>query len=378
MLSEPLFRDVVLLGAGASRAAGLPAATDLTKHLSAARDKLGSLYVSPTAIEKIDNDIAWLKDIQARLPLILKHWNGFDPENIEDIFRVWGHERAQSIIQMPGAPPNLIPGYQYPRLIRMLALALAHSPTYPSVHGLKHPNVYSWLVEQLVGNAEPGEQGARAPILVTTNYDLLIEFAIAARSDVDLTYTYSDYSGLRNIFQREQTARCTLHYLKLHGSINWWGKEPGFRVSREGVRDTINCDSPLAALAERYTSAGDDIDMVPPAVLKDVIYRAIWTDVWDEAYAVFCTCRHLVIIGYSFSQGDILVHNMVTLGLARSPYLESIVVIDPCASEVLRRIQSYFSPEFISSKKWIPYEQPFDEDVPHWAARNLFFGEKEQ
>jgi len=219
---------------------------------------------------------------------------------------------------------------------------------------------------------------ARAPILVTTNYDLLIEFAIAARSDVDLTYTYSDYSGLRNIFQREQTARCTLHYLKLHGSINWWGKEPGFRVSRDGVLGTINCNSPLAALAERYATAGDDIDMVPPGVLKDVIYRAIWTDVWDEAHAVFCMCRHLVVIGYSFSQGDTLVHNMITLGLARSPYLESIVVIDPHAKKVLRRIQSYFNRKFRLSKKWVPYEQTFDEDVPHWAVRNLFFGEKEQ
>jgi len=162
MLSEAPFRDVVLLGAGASMAAGLPSAGELTKHLSKARCELESLRVSPTAIEAIDEDIAWLTGIQAHLPPILRHLKGFNANNIEDIFRVWGHERAQSKIEMPGAPPNLIPGYQYPRLIRMLALALAHSPTYPSVHDLKHPNVYSWLIEQLVSNAEPGEQGARA------------------------------------------------------------------------------------------------------------------------------------------------------------------------------------------------------------------------
>lgn len=87
-------------------------------------------------------------------------------------------------------------------------------------------------------------------------------------------------------------------------------------------------------------------------------------------------CRHLAILGYSFSQGDILVHNMVTLGLARSPYLESIVVIDPFANEVLPRIKSYFSDEFIASKKWIRYRRRFDEETPLWASRRLFLGGK--
>ena len=377
MLSEAPIRDVVLLGAGASMAAGLPAASGLTEHLLAARTELRSSRVPSEIIEAIDKDIAWLKDIQASLRSLLRHLRGFNPENIEDIFRVWDSGLSKPTIQLPGTLPNLIPGYQYPRLIRMLALALAYSPHYPSVRNLVRPNVYSWLIDQLVGDPGPDEHVGRVPIVVTTNYDLLIEFAISARSDVDLTYTYADYSGLRNIFGREQTARCALHYLKLHGSINWWGDNPGDRASREMALNTINCDSPLVAIAERYTRAGEDIDMVPAAVFKDVIYRANWTDVWDEAYAVFCTCRHLVIIGYSFSQGDILVHNMVTLGLARSPYLESIVVIDPYATEVLARIKSYFSDEFMASKKWIGYERRFDEETPQWAWRTLFVGGKE-
>jgi hypothetical protein len=355
-------------------AAGLPAAGGLTEHLVEARRALDSLRVSPTVIEVVDTDIAWLKDIQARLRPIAQHLSGFNPENIEDTFRIWSHEQAQSDIALPGSPPKLVPGYQYPRLVRMLALALAYCPGYASVSDLKRPNLYSWLVEQLIGNTRPSNQDMYAPILVTTNYDLLIELAISARPDLDLTYVYREQSGLRNIFDREQTARCTLHYLKLHGSINWWGKRPGFRVSKDAVRDTINCANPFEEFAERYTSAGKDIEMVPPAILKDVIYREIWTDVWDEAYTVFCTCRRLVIIGYSFSQGDILVQNMVTLGLARSPYLESIIVIDPDASAVLARIKGYFREEFIASKEWIGYERRFDEDTPRWLPPGLFWG----
>lgn len=289
MLSEAPIRDVILLGAGASMAAGLPAASGLTEHLFAARTALRSSRVPSEIIEAIDKDIAWLKDIQASLRPQLRHLRAFNPENIEDIFRVWDSGLSKPTIQLRGAPPNLIPGYQYPRLIRMLALALAYSPHYPSVRDLERPNVYSWLIDQLVGDAESVERAMRVPTVVTTNYDLLLEFAISARSDVDLTYTYSDYSGLQHIFGREKTARSAVHYLKLHGSINWWGAHPGDRASKEVALDTINCDSPLVAIAERYTRAGEDIDMVPPAVLKDVIYRANWSEVWDEAYAVFCT-----------------------------------------------------------------------------------------
>ena len=98
------------------------------------------------------------------------------------------------------------------------------------------------LVEPDLGHTIPqkwsssAEAAMRVPTVVTTNYDLLLEFAISARSDVDLTYAYSDYSGLRNIFGRELTARFAMHYLKLHGSINWWGKNPGDRATKEMAR----------------------------------------------------------------------------------------------------------------------------------------------
>ena len=368
----------MLLGAGASMAAGFPAAGGLTKHLLAARQSLGSSHVSPRALEAIDKDIAWLQDIQKGLHPIAGQLRGFNPENIEDTFRVWGHEQSQSHtkIELSGSPPKLIPGYQYPRLIRMLSLALAYCPLYPSADYMKRPNLYSWLVEQLIGNASPDEQGLCRTALVTTNYDLLIEFAVSASLDLDLTYCYSSSSDLRNIFAREQTARSVLHYLKLHGSINWWGKGSGFRVDKEVVRDTINADSPLEVIAERYTGAGEDIEMIPPAVLKDTIYRANWSDVWDEAYTAFGTCRHLVIIGYSFSLGDVLVHNMVTLGLARSPHLESIIVIDPDADGVLTRLKSYFTDAFVASKRWVGYKQRFDDDTPRLAPSDLFLGAK--
>jgi hypothetical protein len=364
---EPPGRDVIVLGAGASIAGGLPTAAGFTSHLLAARHDLESFPLPAATLEAIDKDLAWLRETQQRLRPAARYLRGFDPDNIEDIFRVWGHERSQSESHLPGgAPPRLVPGYQYPRLIRLLSLALAFSPRYPSAETLTQPNVYSWLVDQLTGDPNPADAAIAPPVLVTTNYDLLIEFAVASRSDLDLTYTFNEETGLRNVFQRER-ARRSLHYLKLHGSINWWGAQPGFRVSQEGAYGTIVAASPLAAIAARYTTAGDDIDMIPPAFLKDVIYRAVWSDVWDEAHAVFSLCRHLVIIGYSFSPTDVLVQNMATLGLARSPYLKSVAVIDPDADNVIARIQASFSDELIATTQWRAYRKRFDDETPNWA-----------
>jgi len=366
-MATPPSRDVIFLGAGASLAGGLPTAAGFTKHLLAARNELVSLSVAASALEAVDRDLAWLIETQERLRPAVQSLRGFDPDNIEDIFRVWGHERSQSESYLPGgAPPRLVPGYQYPRLIRLLSLALAYSKSAQSLAAFATPNVYSWLVDRIAGPELP-DDGMVAPTLVTTNYDLLIEFAVAKRPDLDLTYTFNDATGLRNIFQREHAERA-FHYLKLHGSINWWGVAPGFRVSREGALATILSDSPLAAIAARYTSAGDDIDMVPPAFLKDVIYRAVWSDVWDEAHAVFSLCRRLLIIGYSFSPADVLVQHMATLGLARSEFLESITVIDPDAEGVIGRIQESFSSDFNGRIRWIAHNDRFDDDTPKWAT----------
>lgn len=371
-MSSPPCRDVVFLGAGASINGGLPSATDFTRHLLAAREALAPFSLPVDTLDAIDRDLAWLTATQQSLRPAVNALRGFDPDNIEDIFRVWGHERSTSESHLPGgAPPKLVPGYQYPRLIRLMSLALAHSPRYPSMASFEQPNVYTWIVDELAGDAHPPDEGMAAPTLVTSNYDLLIEFAVAKRPDLDLTYTFNEATGLRSIFKRDGATRA-LHYLKLHGSINWWGAQPGFRVSQEGALGPILADSPLAAIAARYTSAGDDIDMIPPAFLKDVIYRAVWSDVWDEAHAVFSLCRHLLVIGYSFSPGDMLVQHMATLGLARSPYLESITVIDPAADDVIARIKASFSDEFNARTCWIAHHRRFDDDTPTWATRDVF------
>jgi hypothetical protein len=67
MATPPRYRDVILLGAGASIAGGLPTAAGFTSHLLAARDALASLSIAAPALEAVDRDLAWLVETQARL-----------------------------------------------------------------------------------------------------------------------------------------------------------------------------------------------------------------------------------------------------------------------------------------------------------------------
>lgn len=361
--------DIVMLGAGASMAAGFPPAAGLSAHLEAAFQALGSLPVSSNMIDMIADDIQWLRDIQKRLTPISEKLSGLDTANIEDVFRIWGHE-VQSSSPPPNAADTLIPGYQYPRLIRMMAIALAHSPRFPSIKDFDDSSVYSWLVSHLVRTS--GTNGKREVVVVSTNYDLVLEFAAGRNPAIDLSYTYSRDSDLQHLFQRQGTAECTLRYLKLHGSVNWWGPKAGSRASSQSARSMVECESPLAAVAERYDSAGRDIEMVPPGALKDIIYRRNWTEVWEQAYADFCRCRKLTIVGYSFSPGDVLVQQMATLGLARSPFLNTIAVVDPNANDVVATLRGYFRDSFNSRVEWVVLPKRFDDETPNWAPSEIF------
>jgi hypothetical protein len=65
---------------------------------------------------------------------------------------------------------------------------------------------------------------------------------------------------------------------------------------------------------------------------------------------------------------------MATLGLARSPYLQSIMVIDPDADEVIARIKASFSEDFIARTQWKACKRRFDDETPAWTPSDVFRG----
>ncbi|MDQ3280254.1 MAG: hypothetical protein M3Q69_02450 [Acidobacteriota bacterium] len=88
MATQPPPRDVFVLGAEASIAGSLPTALRFTRHLLAARDALASLSIAAPALDAVDRDLAWLVETQERLRPAAHSLRGYDPDNIEDIFRV--------------------------------------------------------------------------------------------------------------------------------------------------------------------------------------------------------------------------------------------------------------------------------------------------
>jgi hypothetical protein len=73
-------------------------------------------------------------------------------------------------------------------------------------------------------------------------------------------------------------------------------------------------------------------------------------------------CRDVVVLGAGASMAG---------GL---PTALGFTVIDPDADEVIARIQTSFSAEFIARTQWRPYRMRFDDETPKWAPQNIFRG----
>jgi hypothetical protein len=368
-------KNVILLGAGASMAAGLPSAAELTRHLLDAREKLAaSQSISRSSIREIDKDIEWLKTVRQRMRPVVGRLNDLNHENLEDLFRLWDAERTnleeESEKQLPGIHPRLMPGYEYPRLVRLLALALAHSPNYPSASDIRPDSVYAWLADIVARKSD--QRGQSRPALITTNYDLIMEYALKSHEYLDITYSTSGSSDLRRILDKDQSSCNEIHYLKIHGSINWLRTGPRQPIMRDRARSMIEADLPLTYIAKRYPDLGSDIEMVPPAPIKDVTHRITWTDVWNEAYERISSCRKLTIVGYSFAQSDMLVHDMIRLSIARSKNLQSVFIVDPNADQVKSQFLSMFSDNFSSNIDIFCHNKSFNSKITEWVQEDIF------
>ena len=134
----------------------------------------------------------------------------------------------------------------------------------------------------------------------------------------------------------------------------------------------IEADLSLTYIAKRYSDLGSDIEMVPPAPIKDVTHRITWTDVWNEAYERISSCRKLTIVGYSFAQSDMLVYDMIRLSIARSKNLQSVFIIDSNADQVKSQFLSMFSDNFSSNVDVFCHNKLFNSKIKEWTQEDIF------
>lgn len=227
------------------------------------------------------------------------------------------------------------------------------------------------------------------PIVLTLNYDCILEAVIELASGVNVsmpqsfregTYQqeeipddelpYSHYNWNRPLaygikFDEVQLQRaglptyanggrfydhpenklCSWKILKLHGSLNWFQylpirKYPSFDLSDMGLPEEKSREV-LMLRGHWWFAAPPDLRgwLLKPLIITPVLYKEqfyqhpVFLDIWKQAYNELSTCKRLVVVGYSFGPTDSYIGRLFLEAFCRS-HLEDLIVVDPDTSVV--------------------------------------------
>ncbi|WP_139344465.1 SIR2 family protein [Rathayibacter sp. VKM Ac-2630] len=182
--------------------------------------------------------------------------------------------------------------------------------------------------------------GAEGAIIITFNYDLLLERAVTharlvsrpghiIRYGDELVFpapsvTSAQYAGDTGLDHLSGS----FQVLKMHGSLNWFGSG-----SKSGSADLLRSREKRgyagheAMIADVDYSGLRQLDryLIPPMTSKDGYYSSsMMTSIWREAGVAISEATDLFILGYSLPQEDRVVGEL----LAGVPVKVSVGVVD--------------------------------------------------
>jgi hypothetical protein len=295
----------MLLGAGASKAAGLPLTEELLRRV-----------LDPahgTTWNRFRSTAKWEEDLESAFMILYPDGGaaGFLP-SVAGFFTVLEvvaqvHEGRE---RLPLRAQNLLQDLRCEIAFGLEAMAA-------SVAAADTPH-FGWFS----GDNPPS-------VVITTNWDTLIERAArAAGLDVWLTWPRT-----RNGTRKPQLRDTEIVVLKLHGSTDWGlglnrsagGRRISDRYSDLNTKLSGRTVFPNGRLADgqvlRYKSIdgdatlGQHLGFAPPlmatmAVGKQASISAV-ESVWDDAYWALSRAQELSVLGYSFPDDDIEIRSLL-------------------------------------------------------------------
>lgn len=315
-------RDVYFLGAGFSRAIGLPNTAELLRAV---------------------HELATAKGLVSIDRKLREAYAYFYPEEsatfIPDVVDFFSVLRAYEDVSgsRDGGTPRFPGGFKHPGLLTELRLAVVRL----LCEGVRQIDIPSSGWPSLEGMFKPGN------VVITSNWDLFVEW----------------YAHCRAIRLRlgGELHDSTLTLIKLHGSVDW--TEQRFRKSKS-KRDysvlrelqnsipsyTINTVEPEDMLrihaVENMKKSWQFIKarterphMLMMAQGKTVDLEPIQS-MWDDAYTALCAAKELHIIGYSLPLDDVEIRTLLRAGVKRGSSEPKVIVQNPEPS-VHVRIRTY-------------------------------------
>jgi hypothetical protein len=338
---------VVVLGAGASRAAGEawggglpclpPLNADFFTHLQRVVDPKYR-----TTPRDVIRDVVALFGSNFRLTL-------------EDYFTQL--EFLIESVKLASRSPEVVgTGLAERRAHLMTGLgAVLESSTMPIIRSVKGCRLHEALVSKL----------RPADTLISFNYDCLIDDALRRFGDDKWNPKWG--YGFPSTYQLEgidtwmpdkpaATRRSSLRLLKLHGSVNW--------------QLPTRADNPIRLKTRLYKQRGTPrFSIIPPVWNKTSDERSeeavIYPHIWRGCARAIRNAARVIVIGFSFGSTDLQAQSVFRLALDANKALRLLVIATP-SGETRRRVRDVFDVPLAKGNVLIRQFRDFDDLARHF------------
>lgn len=344
-------KTVLILGAGATRAAGASKAIAKKPPLDADFFEIARLgkHSSYGAVSSV------LKDLVDDYSSVLKQ----------------SLERAATYLYLKAIDSSGGSSYHkgFLGLLNLLNSVLAKT-TNPLRVGPRSL-FYRFLLSELNNVAAPDDM-----TVITFNYDLLVEKTLdeIAVANGQEFFQFPDCYRLNNIvstnpinglaqFQNQGKGHSGVAVLKLHGSMNWLSRhtsnEPKPRTLFAPNREIHIADSPIISTSMTWRRKRRTVYMkpiiVPPVSGKRGMMHTEFGPLWEKAALSLREADRVVVAGYSCPPLDIEARMLLSENL-RHNSSKKLYIIDPCAESAAKFIEICgvnHSTIYSSIKAWV-------------------------
>lgn len=221
------------------------------------------------------------------------------------------------------------------------------------------------------------EYGFQNINLITTNYDMLIEYLCNAQN-LKIAYPIEKkfFEFEPSICESPKPATGdfaipfeqynTPNYLaiaKLHGSVNFFEKrigndnkvriisETGGKTGNSSIKNNLPTISALDAIYELYSNRKLLPSLIPPTYAK--LKKYAWLrSIWSHTLNALSNCRKWIFIGYSFPPTDGHLKTLINLALMQSEHWPEVVVVSPSSNII-------YNYREIIGDRFTLYQKPF-------------------
>lgn len=318
MRTHPSARNAVILGAGFSRAAGLPLTRDLFASPDAPRAQTASAAAHHAEVRQ-----AYLS------------WKSEHPEEHAEQWLAYLYEMHDNPLQ------SMLHGTTWSEAVRYALSQLVILPPGSNSHyyygicsSQCHPT-HRRFWDRVISEFPPAA-------IVTLNYDILIEQALHSDPSPHRTAPDCYYGGFQYlqhvrkmtdvVTKKAEEVRLGNKYplYKLHGSVNWaWERHsPSLKIHQD-VRAVFRHDDAVGVPA-----------IVPPIPEKEMPPE--FGQIWQEAKKVLTGCENWIICGYSLPAYDIALAQFFAQILQQRKKT-TIFLLDPYSGELAERWENLAS-----------------------------------